>query len=114
MTMSPSEDVSVFRSTSAIMYAWYHKKRSPIDRFERANTIAVAIDAKNQLVIQAPLDHLLWTEPLNLALESIDETIGLSQNFSNKLLMVPGTISSLAKEGIEERDWAVTEKVTLD
>jgi hypothetical protein len=111
---SPSEDVSIFRSTSAIMYAWYHKEMKSIDRFERSDTIAVAVDTGNQLVIQAPLDHVLWTESLNLALESIDETIGLSQDFSNKLFMLPGTMSGRAKEEIEDREWLVTEKIKLN
>lgn len=111
---SPAEDVSIFRSTSAIMYAWYHKEMKSIDRFERFDTIAVAVDTGNQLVIQAPLDHVLWTESLDLALESIDETIGLSQDFSNKLFMLTGTMSGRAKEEIEDREWLVTEKIKLN
>ena len=111
---SPSEDVSIFRATSAIMYSWYHKQVQSIERFERADSIAVAVDTGNQLVIQVPLDHVLWTESLDLKLASIDESIGLSQDFSNKLFMLPGTLSDYAKEEIKERDWVVTEKVKLD
>ncbi len=110
---APAEDVAIFRSSAAIMYAWYHKNVHALDRFVKAGSIVAAIDGNGQLVIQAPLDHVLWTESLDLLLAQIGELIDGNQEISGKVLMLTGTVSEMAGQQLEKRGWVVNQQITL-
>ena len=110
----PSEDVALYRTSSALMYAWYHKNVEKMDRFARVGALSVGVNKLNQLVIQAPLDHLLWTEPLGTIIASIDEAVSASETIKGKQVWLTGTVSDRSKSELENRGWKVQPKVAFD
>ena len=110
---APEEDVAVFRTSSAIMYARYHENVQAIDRFVKAGSLVIAMDSDGQAVIQAPLDHMLWTESLDLVLDQVDQSLADNQDASAKLIMLTGSVSDLARQQLEKRGWAVKSRVSL-
>jgi hypothetical protein len=110
---APDEDVAIFRSSAAIMYAWYHKNVHAIDRFVKAGSIVAAIDGDGQLVIQAPLDHVLWTESLDLLLAQIGEAMDGNEEIKGKVIMLTGTVSEMAGQELESRGWQVNQQISL-
>ena len=111
---SPSEDVAFFKAQSAIMYAGYHAQHKKLDRFARFGATLAGIDTDNSLVAQAALDHLLWTEPFSLVLESLNEKIAVAEKVQGKQISLSGTASQKSIAELEERGWIVQQKVSYE
>ncbi len=107
----PSEDVAMFRAQSAIMYAGYHAKRQKLDHFARSGGTIAGVDSNKILVVQASLDHVLWTEPIALAVEALDEKIATAEKTKGKQLSLSGTASERTIAELEKRGWQVQQNV---
>lgn len=107
----PSEDVALFRAQSALMYAGYHAKRQKLDHFARSGGTIAGIDSNKILVVQASLDHILWTEPITFAVEALDEKIATAEKTKGKLLSLSGTASDRTVAELDKRGWQVRQKV---
>ncbi len=110
----PTEEVALYRTLSAVMYAWYHENEQKLDRFVQAGSTAVGIDGDNQLVVQAPLDHLLWTEPLATVIEALDEVVAAPGKVSGKQIWLSGTASERAVTELGNRGWKVRQQVSVE
>jgi len=110
----PSEDVALFRAASGLMYSWYHKNVEKIDRFETVGAFSAAINSAGKLVICAPLDHILWTEPMDIIVTSIDEAVTQSETITGKQLWSSGTISEITKANLAEQNWVVQSEVIFN
>ncbi len=103
----PSEDIALFRTVSALSYAWYHKKISKLDRFSGGDSMPVAaINSNNRLILIAPLDHLLWTEVMASLIEPLDQ-LSVDESVDGKELWLTGTASARAIAAFDVRNWVV-------
>jgi hypothetical protein len=105
----PADDVAMFRVRSATMYAQYHEEKAKIDRFELAGNFAFAVDVNNALVVQAPVDHLLWTPELESVLQALESAREEQGNISDMLIWISGTASDVAADEIERRGWSLNQ-----
>jgi hypothetical protein len=63
-TATPNGNIAFFRERQAEMYAGYHKAVAPISSFTSLGELAAARTGSDTLVFCAPLDYLVWTEPM--------------------------------------------------
>ena len=108
----PADDVAVFRSKSATMYAQYHKEKAKIDRFELAGNFVFAVDVNNALVVQAPVDHLLWTPELENVLQALENAREKQGKIRNMSIWISGTASDVAADEIERRGWTLNQRAS--
>jgi hypothetical protein len=104
------KDLAYFRERQAEMYAGYHKAVAPLETFLALGEFAAARTAKNEVVFNVPLDHLVWTEPMAKLLTAADNRVTQLNSATNKQLWVTGTVSARARKEIESRGWQVHER----
>ena len=104
------KDIAAFRERQAEMYAGYHKAVAPLETFLALGEFAAARTAKNEVVFNVPLDHLVWTEAIASLLTAADSRVTQLTRPANKQLWVTGTVSARAKKEIENRGWQVQER----
>jgi hypothetical protein len=103
-------DIAFFRERQAQMYAGYHKEIAPFETFLALGEFAAARTAKNEVVFNVPLDHLVWTQDMAQLLTAADGVVTRLTRPANKQLWVAGTVSARAKKEIESRGWKVQER----
>jgi hypothetical protein len=107
---STDKDIAFFRARQAEMYAGYHKTVAPVETFLALGEFAAARTAKNEVVFDVPLDHLVWTEGMAKLLTAADNRVTQLTRPANKQLWVTGTVSARARKEIESRGWQVQER----
>jgi hypothetical protein len=106
---SVNRDIAFFRQRQAEMYAGYHKTIAPLETFLALGEFAAARTAKNEVVFNVPLDHLVWTQDMAGLLTAADNRVTQLTRPSNKQLWVTGTVSARARKEIESRGWKLQE-----
>jgi hypothetical protein len=107
--LAKDEDQVLFRIFQARMYANYHKSVKPLEAFVLVSKLMVvgARTADGALVVNAPADHVFFTESLasffRAARSGLDDLAGAS----GKQLWIAGGMSPKARKWIEESGWAV-------
>jgi hypothetical protein len=108
--VTTDKDIAFFRERQAQMYAGYHKAVAPFETFLALGEFAAARTAKNEVVFNLPLDHLVWTEGMAKLLMAADGRVSQLSRPANKQLWVTGTVSAQAKKEIKSRGWQVQER----
>ena len=85
-----------------------------IKTFEAAGSFVTARDADDNLIVVAPVDHLLWTEALDQVIAQIDSASEEQGGHEGKKLLLSGTISDAARQNLESRDWDVTDQMRME
>jgi hypothetical protein len=86
-----------------LMFAGYHAKIEPIDRFYPISRVLYAKDKKGKIVIALPADHILWGERLASAVSEImKKTKG--DRFE---LWTAGSVSKKAKNQLSKAGWVI-------
>ncbi len=112
-TATNHPDVAFFRQRMAQMYAAYHKTVTPIGRFVALGRDApvkgldLAQTASGVVIFHAPLDYLVWTEPMARIFGAIDKAANSIQGVKGKELWLAGGLSRLAQKNIEAAGWKV-------
>jgi hypothetical protein len=106
-TATPNGNIAFFRERQAEMYAGYHKAVAPISSFTSLGELAAARTG-SALVFCAPLDYLVWTEPMAKFITAGNKVIDESRA-KEKQLSVTGTLSAIARKEMESRGWKVQE-----
>ena len=106
---SSNRDIGFFRQRQAEMYAGYHKAIAPIESFIALGEFAAARTAKNEVVFNVPLDHLVWTQDMAGLLTAADARVTQLTRPTNKQLWATGTVSARARKEIGTRGWQVQE-----
>jgi hypothetical protein len=91
------------------MYAGYHKAVAPLSDFVSLGELAAGRTADGSVVFCAPLDHLVWTEPMGRFITAANKVIDESGP-KKKQLWVTGTFSPRARKELESRGWQVQER----
>ena len=105
-TSAPDPDVSHFAVLQARMYAQYHRKHEPIERFQRLGARLVARTADGSVVAMHPTDYLFWTEPLARIVGSVSAQL---EDAPGKLLWVGIRASDAARQGLAADGWELRE-----
>ena len=102
-------DLALFHQRRAEMYAGYARNVGPIERFLSVGDFAVARTARRAMVVCAPVDHVLWTEPLARVADAFARRareLGLGE----KHLWLTGTASAVAREQLQQQGWTLHEQ----
>jgi hypothetical protein len=105
-TAAPDPDVARFALLQARMYAQYHRKHEPIERFQRFGARLVARTADGSVVVLHPTDYLFWTEALAGIGGGVTPQLG---DAPGKLLWVGIRASDAARKGLAANGWEVRE-----
>jgi len=99
-----SEDLAVFRTRSALMYAAYNQHQAPLESFVSIEPFVLA-RTRDTLVSIAPVDRLLWTRDIYHILEHVNGQAGQLAGINKKQLWVAGTVSPAARKGLAAMGW---------
>ena len=105
---TPNRNIAFFRERQAEMYAGYHKAVSSLSSFVSLGELAAARTGSGALVFCAPLDYLVWTEPMAKFVTAGNKVIDES-GAKEKQLWVTGMLSAVARKEMESRGWKVQE-----
>ena len=109
-----TEELALYRATSILMYAWYHKHVENLDYFETFDSLTVAVDSSKKLAVLAPIDYLSWTEPLAETISALEEKISASKLITSKGLWLSGTLSARCRTELQKRGWEISSEVSFD
>ena len=103
------EDEAWFRRRQAQMYAAYHLRVARIVHFMPLGEIVVAKTAKNKLVLNAPVDHLVWTREIVRIAEGIARREKARPEGLAKEIRLDGNATPLAHKSLNKLGWKVLE-----
>jgi hypothetical protein len=108
---SQNTTVALFRQRQAQMYAGYNKSVTPLERFISLGTLfAVSRSVSGALVVNLPLDYLVWTEPMAQMLTLANQMVNELPGIKEKQVWLTGTLSPRARKEIESRGWQVRDR----
>ena len=107
---SDNGDISQFRQRQARMYAAYHKSVAPLKRFVPVGQIAAALTKKGVIVLNVPLDYLVWTEEMAQMIETINQKISTLPEINGTELRLTGQLTPMARQSLEEMGWTIYDK----
>ena len=107
---SQNSTVALFRQRQAQMYAGYNKSVAPLERFISLGQFAVGRTANGALVVNLPLDYLVWTEPMAQLLTSGNQLVDTLPGTKEKQIWLTGTLSPRARKEIESRGWKIHDR----
>ena len=108
---SQNPTVALFRQRQAQMYAGYNKSVTPLERFISLGTLfAVSRSVSGALVVNLPLDYLVWTEPMAQMLTLANQMVNELPGIKEKQIWLTGTLSPRARKEIESRGWQVRDR----
>jgi hypothetical protein len=102
--------LAFIRQRQAEMYAGYHRTVTPLEGFLSLDGLPAARTTKGDLVFNAPLDHLVWTEPMGRFIMAVNNLIQQTSGIRDKHLWVAGTVSPRARKELEKLGWRVQER----
>ncbi len=105
-----SEEQALFRQRMAQMYAGFHRGVRPIRRLLAIGRVTAAQTADGTLVLNLPLDYLVWTPDTARMARAATEQAHALPGVTGKQLWVTGELSRLAREELERQGWQVHEK----
>jgi hypothetical protein len=105
-----SEEQALFRQRMAQMYAGFHRSVRPIRRLLAIGRVTAAQTADGTLVLNLPLDYLVWTPDTARMARAATEQSRALPGVTGKQLWVTGELSRLAREELERQGWQVHEK----
>ncbi len=104
---SKNSTVAFFRQRQAQMYAGYNKSVAPLASFTSLGQFAVSQTTNGALVVNLPLDYLVWTEPMAQALTAGNQLVNTLPGIKEKQLWFTGTLSPRARKEIGSRGWQI-------
>jgi len=108
-TLAEDSDVAFFRQRQAEMYAAYDKGVEPIIEFVNIGKSAAGKSRDGKIIFDVPLDHALWTKGIAAVVRIATQNIALMKGVTGKELWVEGTLSTLAKQSMQEMGWSINE-----
>jgi len=105
-----TDDVALFRQRQAQMYAAYNKTVTPLKQFVPVGAFTAAVTGDGTLVLNLPLDYLVWTESMaNMARSAI----AVSEGSKAKRLVVLGQVTDTARSNLESMGLEVQQDAKL-
>jgi hypothetical protein len=109
-------DMAAFHQRQAEMYAGYHRSVEPIQQFVPFGKFVAARAAEQKIIINVPLDHLVWTEAMAKLITRANSLVETMKWPTQKQFWVTGTVSQKAAKEMNRRGWKVfqqSEKLLL-
>ncbi|NIO07007.1 MAG: hypothetical protein GTO40_03060 [Deltaproteobacteria bacterium] len=100
-------DMAGFRQRQAEMYTGYHRSVEPIQEFVPFGNFVAARTRGNKIIVNVPLDHLVWTEVMAKLIVNANSLVDTMKWPSEKQIWVTGTISPTAVKEMTRRGWKV-------
>ena len=108
---SQNPTIALFRQRQVQMYAGYNKSVTPLESFiSLGDLFAASRTANGALVVNLPLDYLVWTEPMAQLLTSANQMMSELPGIKEKQVWLTGTLSPRARKEIESRGWQVRDQ----
>lgn len=107
--LTQDRDMAFFRQRQAEMYAGYHMKMAAIDSFVPFGDFVGARTTTGQIVFNLPVDHLVWTKWMADVVAGVDRAVTAMPGVKGKQLVTTGTLSPMARQGLQSHGWTVTE-----
>jgi len=92
------------------MYAGFNKSVAPLERFISLGQFAAGRAANGALVVNLPLDYLVWTEPMAQLLTGANQLVDTLPGTKEKQIWLTGTLSPRARKEIESRGWKIHDR----
>jgi len=99
--------IAFFRQRQAQMYAGYNKSVAPLASFISLGQFAVSRTASGALVVNLPMDYLVWTEPMAQSLTAGNQLASTLPGITEKQIWFTGTLSPRARKEITSRGWQI-------
>jgi hypothetical protein len=90
---------------AAAFYAGYDKKVERITNLVAASRVPVVITESGDGLIFAALDHLLWTEEVAQAVNTIEEIMDANSTSGEQLIWIEGVVSEMAASNLAGLGW---------
>ncbi len=100
-------DMAGFRQRQAGMYTGYHRSVEPIQQFVPFGKFVAARTSGNKLIINVPLDHLVWTEAMAKLITRANSLVDAMKWPTQKQFWVAGTVSPRAVKEMTRKGWKV-------
>ncbi len=107
------EEVALFRTRAAQIYAGYHRDVGPIARFISRGKMVAAVTGDGKLLLAAPVDYLAWTQPLDGFVALFEGPLDQGEGPSARELWITGAASGRTREEMRKRGWTIKEGITL-
>jgi hypothetical protein len=111
--LAEDRDMAFFRQRQARMYANYHNKSAPIERFLALGGLAAALDRQGRLVICAPIDYLVWTQSLARFAAGVVAHLDGRTEIKSRQLLISGQFSPTSRTVLEAAGWQLAESVAV-
>jgi len=107
--LTKSDDAARFRQIQAQMYAAFHRRVSPIERFVPVGEVAGARLRDGTLMFLVPVDHLVWTRQVESLVLTLTAKVRSLQGVTGRHLWVGGKVTPLVREKFTAAEWSVRE-----
>jgi len=107
---SQNPTVALFRQRQAQMYAGYNKSVTPLANFISLGQFAAGQTGNGALVVNLPVDYLVWTQPMAQLLTGANQMMSELPGVKEKQIWLGGTLSPRARKEIESRGWQVHDR----
>jgi hypothetical protein len=104
-----NENTAFFKQRMAEMYAGYHQRVKPIERFVSVGKLVAARATSGNLVIGVPFDYLLFTRQTASIVTALNEFAASSADIKGKELWVTGKASPSMRKHLIDMGWTVHE-----
>ncbi len=96
-------DMAGFHQRQAEMYTGYHRSVEPIQQFVPFSRFVAARASGNKIIINVPLDHLVWTEAMAKLITQANSRVEAMKWPTQKQFWVTGTVSPKAVKEMTRR-----------
>ncbi len=100
-------DMAAFHQHQAEMYTGYHRSVEPIQQFVPFGRFVAARAPANKIIINVPLDHLVWTEAMAKLITRANSLVDTMKWPNEKHFWVAGTVSPRAVKEMTQKGWKV-------
>jgi hypothetical protein len=105
-------DVTYFRQVQAEMYAQHNRDIAPLKTFIGLDAFVAAVTDDNVIVLNLPMDDMLWTEVMATAMLSLNEYVNGLFWVEKKQLYFTGSVSPLARKNITNYGWEIIDNTS--
>ena len=105
-------DVTYFRQVQAEMYASHSRNIAHLKTFTKLGPFVAAVTEDNVVVVNLPLDYMLWTKAMATVIQSLSEHVAGLEWAKGKKMYFTGSVSPLARKNLTNLGWDVVENTS--
>jgi hypothetical protein len=105
-------DVTYFRQVQAEMYAQHNRDIAPLKTFIGLGPFLAAVTDDNVVVLNLPMDYMLWTDDMATAMQLLNEYVNNLFWVEQKKVYFTGSVSPLARKNITNYGWEIIDNTS--